>query len=88
MQAAPEEQCMLLVFESTRPRSDHVAELGATFAGDQIRFQRPIDFEVHGRAGMPLTVIANDRDGHVVKIESSLRLTPADVLERFQEGYR
>jgi putative protease len=52
-------------------------ELRATFTGEKIRFQRPIDLEVHGRAGVPLTLIANDGNGHVVKIESSLHLAAA-----------
>jgi putative protease len=49
-------------------------ELRATFAGDKVRFQRPIALEVHGRAGEPLTVIANDGVGHVVQVESAVPL--------------
>ena len=34
-----------------------------TFAGDAPRFQRPVDFEVHGHAGAPLTLIVARRTG-------------------------
>ncbi|HVU34057.1 MAG TPA: U32 family peptidase [Opitutaceae bacterium] len=53
-------------------------DLRATFAGDQIRFQRPLIFEAHGHAGTPLTLIANDGEGHVIRVESGLPLAPAD----------
>ena len=53
-------------------------ELRATFAGDKIRFQRPIALEVHGRVGAPLTVIANDGAGHVVQVESAVPLGAAE----------
>jgi U32 family peptidase len=49
-----------------------------TFAGDQPRFQRPIDFEVHGIAGGFLTVIARDEFGHVGQEKSSITLVPAE----------
>ena len=53
-------------------------ELRATFQGEQIRYQRPLSFEVHGRAGSPLTLIANDGLGHVVKIASAIPLAVAE----------
>lgn len=49
-----------------------------TFAGDQPRFQRPIDFEVHGIAGGFLTVIARDEFGHVVQEKSAIALVAAE----------
>jgi U32 family peptidase len=49
----------------------------ATYAGDRVRYQRPVTMEVHGAAGLPLTVIVNDGDGHVVKAESSVPLAAA-----------
>jgi U32 family peptidase len=64
-----------LVWKTNDPALDR--ELRATFEGEQIRFQRAITLEVHGRAGTPLTVIANDGAGHVVKLESSLPLALA-----------
>ena len=64
-------------------------ELRATYAGDKIRFQRPLALEVHGRAGAPLTVIANDGEGHVVQVESAVPLGAAQTqpltVERLRE---
>ncbi|MFA5057932.1 MAG: DUF3656 domain-containing protein [Opitutaceae bacterium] len=48
-----------------------------TYQGKQIRFQRPITMEVHGHAGVPLTLQASDGLGHVVKVESAAALAPA-----------
>ena len=76
-----------LVWKTNDPALDR--ELRTTFEGDQIRFQRPITLEVHGRAGAPLTLIANDGDGHVTKTESSLPLAVAEkqplTAERLRE---
>jgi putative protease len=49
-----------------------------TFEGDKIRFQRAITLEVHGRAGTPLTLIADDGDGHVVQLDSAVPLGAAE----------
>src|SRR5262249_24907002 len=49
-----------------------------TYAGDQPRFQRPIDFEAHGLAGAPLTVIARDEFGHIAKAQSEVPLAVAE----------
>ena len=49
-----------------------------TFEGDKIRFQRPLDVEVHGRAGTSLTVIFSDREGHLVQLQSNMPLAPAE----------
>src|SRR4029079_9364948 len=50
-----------------------------------------ITFEVHGRAGSPLTLIANDGDGHVVKVESTMALAAAEkqplTLERLRDQF-
>ncbi len=64
------------VWKTNDPALDR--ELRTAFEGEQIRFQRPIALEVHGRAGTPLTVIANDGDGHVVKVESAMPLAAAE----------
>ena len=64
------------IWKTNDPALDR--EVRTTFAGDKIRFQRPVFFEVHGRSGGPLTLIANDGEGHVAKIESAMPLTPAD----------
>ena len=65
-----------LVWKTNDPALDR--EVRATFEGDQIRFARPIALEVHGRDGTPLTLIANDGLGHVVKIESAIPLAAAE----------
>lgn len=77
------------VWKTNDPALDRAVR--ATFEGDQIRFQRPVDFEVHGRPGGELTVLADDRCGHVVRAVSSARLevatkqplTPQRLEEQF-----
>jgi U32 family peptidase len=49
-----------------------------TYAGDQPRFQRPIDFEAHGIAGGPLTIIARDEFGQVAQEKSTMALVAAE----------
>ncbi len=60
-----------------------------TFAGDVPRFQRPVDFEVHGHAGAPLTLLVRDGQGHVVQLDSAVPLTLAEqqplTTERLRE---
>jgi U32 family peptidase len=65
-----------LVWKTNDPALDR--EVRATFEGDTIRFRRPINLEVHGGAGTPITLIANDGAGHVAKIESAMPLATAD----------
>ncbi len=65
-----------LVWKTNDPALDR--DVRASFDGDRIRFQRSITLEVHGRAGTPLTLIANDGHGHVVKLESTLPLAAAE----------
>jgi putative protease len=48
-----------------------------TYEGENARFQRPADFEVHGEAGMPLSVIVRDEDGRVAQVDSEIDLEPA-----------
>jgi putative protease len=78
-----------LVWKTNDPALDRA--LRATFAGDAIRFKRPLAIEVHGHAGAPLTVIGNDGEGHVAKIESALPLVAADrqplTIERLRENF-
>ena len=64
-----------LVWKTNDPALDR--DVRTSFDGDQIRFTRPVTLEVHGRAGTPLTLIANDHRGHVVKTESTIPLAPA-----------
>jgi putative protease len=64
------------IWKTNDPALDR--ELRSTFTGDKIRFQRPITLEVHGRAGTPLTLIANDGEGHVVRLDSAVPLGHAE----------
>jgi putative protease len=63
--------------------------LRQSFAGDTPRFQRPIEVEVHGLVGKPLTVIARDEEGHVVQLDSVMPLAKAEkqplTTERLRE---
>ena len=63
----------------------------ATFAGDALRFQRPVNFAVHGHAGALLTVIARDELGHVAQAQSTAPLGLADkqplTTERLTEQF-
>jgi U32 family peptidase len=59
-----------------------------TFQGDQIRFQRPVTIEAHGRAGAPLTVIMSDGSGRVVKMDSLIPLEPAKTQPLTAERLR
>ncbi len=63
--------------------------LRQSFAGDNPRFQRPIEMEVHGLVSKPLTVIARDEEGHVVQLDSAMALTKAEkqplTTERLRE---
>ncbi len=51
--------------------------LRQTFAGEKPQFQRPVDVEVHGVSGKPLTLIMRDEIGHVVQLDSEMPLEPA-----------
>ena len=53
-------------------------ELRQTFEGDAPRFQRPLDFEVHGHAGAPLTLQASDAADHIARFESAMPLAVAE----------
>ena len=52
--------------------------LRQSFAGTSPKFQRPLSVEVHGRAGLPLTLLARDDLGHVVRLDSHVPLARAE----------
>ncbi|MSU33656.1 MAG: U32 family peptidase [Pedosphaera sp.] len=64
-------------------------EVQQTFAGEVPRFQRPVDVEVHGRAGGALTTIFQDREGRMVQVKSHVQLESARksplTLERLRD---
>jgi U32 family peptidase len=64
-----------LLWKNNDPALDR--ELRTTFEGEKIRFTRPVDVEVHGHVNAPLTLILNDREGHVVKLASEIPLAAA-----------
>ncbi len=51
--------------------------LRQTYEGEQIRFRRPLHLDVHGHAGVPLTLIARDDEGHVAQADSAVPLALA-----------
>jgi len=63
--------------------------LRQSFAGQEPKFLRPVCLEAHGHAGKPLTLIARDELGHVVRRDSTMVLVPADnqplTTERLRE---
>jgi U32 family peptidase len=62
--------------------------LRQSFEGDAPKFQRPIEIEVHGLAGKPLTLIARDESGHVAKVESAMPLAKAEKVPLSEEKLR
>ncbi|HYC69561.1 MAG TPA: DUF3656 domain-containing protein [Opitutaceae bacterium] len=64
------------VWKTNDPELDR--RLRQSFAGDKIRFRRPIHLEVHGHAGAPLSLQARDAEGHVAAAESEARLAAAE----------
>jgi putative protease len=75
------------LWKTSDPELDR--RLRQSFAGDAPKFQRPIEIEVHGAAGKPLTLIAHDEFGNVAKVESSMPLAKAEkqplTTERLRE---
>src|ERR1019366_8188648 len=74
------------IWKTNDPELDK--RLRQSFAGDTPRFQRPIEIEVHGLAGKPLTVIARDESGNVAKVESTMPLAKAEKLPLATEKLR
>ncbi|HEY5915563.1 MAG TPA: DUF3656 domain-containing protein [Verrucomicrobiae bacterium] len=63
------------IWKTSDPELDR--RLRRTFECDKPRFQRAIAIEVHGREAQPLTAIARDGQGHVVRVESAMALERA-----------
>jgi len=62
--------------------------LRQSFAGDTPKIQRPVEIEVHGLAGKPLTLIARDELGNVAKVESAMPLAKAEKQPLTEEKLR
>ncbi len=77
------------VWKTSDPELDR--QIRQTFAGDAPRFQRPLDLEVHGDVDLPLIAIAQDAEGHVVQVESTMPLVAAHsqplTRDRLQEQF-
>lgn len=75
------------IWKTSDPQLDR--KLRQSFAGDAPHFRRPVDIEVHGEAGQPMTVIGRDADGHVVQLDSAMPLAVAQkqplATERLRE---
>ncbi|WP_088893621.1 U32 family peptidase [Leptolyngbya ohadii] len=75
------------LWKTSDPELDR--QIRQTYAGDNPRFQRPINFEVHGELGRSLTVIARDEQGDIVQIESAMPLVTAEkqplTIDRLRE---
>ena len=64
------------IWKTSDPELDK--RIRQTFEGDAPKFQRPIQMEVHGLAGKPLTLIARDEQGHIARIDSTMPLAKAE----------
>ncbi len=75
------------LWKTSDPELDR--RLRHTFEGDAPKFQRPIDIEVHGLVGKPLTLIARDESGHIARAASEMPLARAEkqplTIERLSE---
>jgi putative protease len=74
------------IWKTNDPELDK--RLRQSFAGDATRFQRPIEIEVHGGIGKPLTLIMRDEFGHVVQLDSAMPLAKAEKLPLTEEKLR
>jgi putative protease len=63
------------VWKTSDPELDR--ELRQTFAGEKIRFQRPVTMEAHGHAGATFTLITRDELGNVFQVSSAMPLAAA-----------
>jgi U32 family peptidase len=64
------------LWKTSDPELDR--QLRQTFEGETPRFQRPIQMEVHGLIGKPLTLMVRDELGHVVHLDSAMPLVRAE----------
>ena len=74
------------IWKTSDPELDK--RLRQSFAGDAIRFQRPVTVEVYGVVGEPLTLIIRDEAGNMAKAESTMPLAKAEKLPLTEEKLR
>ncbi len=53
-------------------------EVRTTFEGEKIRHTRAIRAEVHGHTSAPLTLLLDDGEGHVARVDSAIPLAAAE----------
>jgi putative protease len=63
------------VWKTSDPELDR--QLRQSFAGETPQYQRPLHLDVYGKVSQPLTIIARDELGHVVRVESAILLVAA-----------
>jgi putative protease len=63
------------LWKTSDPELDR--RLRQSFAGDQPHYQRPVTMEIHGCVGQPLTLVVQDKAGHVVRLGSAMPLVAA-----------
>ena len=77
------------LWKTSDPELDR--QLRQSFTSDKPQFQRPIDMEVHGTVGQPLTAIVRDAIGHIVQVDSTMPLVEAHhqqiTSDRLQEQF-
>jgi putative protease len=64
------------VWKTSDPELD--GRLRRTFEGEQPKFQRPVHAEIHGRAGLALTLLLRDEEGHMARLDSTTPLAAAE----------
>ncbi|HEY1716936.1 MAG TPA: DUF3656 domain-containing protein [Verrucomicrobiae bacterium] len=74
------------IWKTNDPELDK--RLRQSFAGDAPKFQRPVEIEVHGGVGKPLTLIARDESGNVVQLDSTMPLAKAEKQPLTEEKLR
>jgi putative protease len=74
------------IWKTSDPELDR--RLRQSFAGDTPQFHRPLHFEIHGREGQPMTVIARDDLGHIAECASPMPLARAEKQPLTDERLR
>jgi putative protease len=63
------------LWKTSDPELDR--RLRQSFAGDQPRHQQPVMMELCGGVGQPLTLVVQDKAGHVIRLASAMPLVAA-----------
>ncbi|MDB6038405.1 MAG: yhbU [Verrucomicrobiales bacterium] len=74
------------LWKTSDPELDR--RLRQTFSGDTPKFQRPLNFEVHGALGTVLTVTARDELANVASAQSTMPLAAAEKHPLTEERLR